>query len=332
MGASLSFIASTDLESNINSLSLTMVGVGSVVLLCLVILAILFAHKKPKLKLPLFLGILITVLSTTLVISGGTVYLNMNSYVGGPVHWHADYEIWACGNELETRDPQGFLSNKIGTPTLHEHNDKRIHLEGVPITSYDASLGKFMSVIGGQLTKDSLVIPLNDDKLFENGKGEEDGDGSGAQAPEHIQQYLHTEADGKLGRFVNGQKCGEETAEVQTFVYKFDKNTKTYAQTKLENPAEYAITDSGDVPPGDCVITEFAPAKDRTDKLCKQYGIRDKDKCEKFGVAVNQRSICENTETITLPTNQQLEATCRQEAANPTRGISAQCAKLKGAF
>jgi hypothetical protein len=293
----LSYFASDDLEMTVNSLSTNTVLVATVALIVLVALSVLFVKKKPKLKLPLFLGILITVLSTTAIITGGTIYLNLNSYVGGPVHWHADTEIWACGNELEMRDPTGFLSNKIGTPTLHEHNDKRIHLEGVPITAQDASLGKFMNVIGGQVTDDTLIVPLNDnDELYENGVGEEDGDGSGAQAPEQIQPYIKTDAKGKVAKFISGEYCGDQKAEVQTFVYKFDRANKTYKQTKLDNPADYSISHASDTPPGDCIVMEFAPLKDRTDKLCKQYGVRDKDKCDKFGVTGDGRKICENTE------------------------------------
>jgi hypothetical protein len=293
----LSYFATDDLESSIHSLSLNIVGIGSALIIIFVVLAVLLAKKQPKVKLPLFLGILIAVLGTTGVIAGGTVYLNLNSYVGGPVHWHADIEVWACNNELELRDPTGFLSNKIGTATLHEHNDKRVHLEGVPINAEDASLGKFMNVIGGQITKDTLIVPLNDnDKMLETGHGEEDGDGSGGQAPEQIEPYLRTEADGKVAKFINGEYCGDQKAEVQTFVYNFDKTTKTYKQTKLDDPANYAISHYSDVPPGDCIVMEFAPLKDRTDKLCKQYGVRDKDKCERFGVTGDGRKICENTE------------------------------------
>ena len=296
MGTLLSYVASFDLEGSINSLSLTVVGIGSVLLTIFVLLAIWLVKRAPKLKTPLFVAIVITVIGTTLIISGGTIYLNLKSYAGGPVHWHADFEIWACSNELELRDPQGLLSNKIGTPTLHEHNDKRIHLEGVPISAKDASLGKFMTVVGGEIGKNSLVVPLNNGKLFENGPGEEDGDGSGAQAPEQIQSYLHTEASGKVAKFVSGEKCGDQTAEVQTFVYQFDSATKTYKQTKLQDPANYTIAGHEEVPPGDCVIMEFSPHKDRTDKLCRQYGIRDKDKCAQFGVEASKRSVCENTE------------------------------------
>lgn len=291
-------LATANLEETVNQLSVTTVLVASVLLVALVLGGMwVTKHKKKALKFPIFLAISIVVVGTTLTISGSTVYLNIKSATGGPVHWHADFEIWACGNELELRDPVGALSNKIGTATYHEHNDKRIHLEGVPVTlPEDASLGKFMQVVGGELSDQTMVVPLNESKWFETGKNEEDGDGAGAMYPEQLDSFVNTTKDGKVATFMNGASCGEERSEVQVFVYNYNAKEKTYTQTKLDNPASYAITGQSEAPPGDCVIFEFAPPKDRTSKLCKQYGIRDKIKCERFGIKPNERSICENTE------------------------------------
>jgi hypothetical protein len=296
----LSYLASTDLEQLVNQLSVTTVSVGSVLLILLVILAIARSKRKGKAKnkgkKTLFASMLLIVVITTLTISGGTVYLNLNSYVGGPVHWHADTEFWVCGNEMELRDPHGTLSNKIGTATLHEHNDKRIHLEGVPITAADASLGKFMRVVGGEITNDAMVLPLNSDNLYENEHNEEDGDGNGSPAPDLVAPYIQSDGEDKVLKVVNGQNCGDQKAEVQVFAYQVDEASKSYKQVKLSVPADYAISHHGNIPPGDCVIFEFAPAKDRTNKLCRQLGLRDIDKCEQFGVKPNERSICEYKE------------------------------------
>lgn len=295
----LQIVAPGDLEETINRVSIVTVIVASVLLIILVIMAMkVVKNKKKKLwKAPIFLAIVIVVIGTTLTISGSTVYLNIKSATGGPIHWHADFEIWACGNELELRDPIGALSNKIGTATYHEHDDKRMHLEGVPVSlPEDASLGKFMNVVGGSIGKDEMVVPLNDNKTFETDQGEEDGDGAGAPYAEQLDLFIKTGRDGKAASFITGQKCGDEASEVQVFVYKYNEKDKTYSQTKLTDPANYAISGHSEVPPGDCVIFEFSAPKDRTNKLCKQYGIRDKIKCERFGIPANERKICENTE------------------------------------
>lgn len=294
LSASVTNFAAADLEKTISDLSISVVSGGSVALIVLVILAILFSQKRPSIKPVLFGLILLIVVGTTLTISGATVYLNVKSATGGPVHWHADVEYWACGNELELRDPRGALSNKIGTPTLHEHNDKRIHLEGVPVTlPEDASLGKFMQVVGGEVSKNSLIVPLNDEKYFEDTPDELDGDGAAAPDPAAVQPYILQGTDGKYAKFVSGQTCNDEAAEVQVFAYRYDDKTKSYTQTKIEHPEHYEISHHSEVPPGDCVIFEFAPKKDRTDKLCQQYGIRDRDRCQQFGVKPDEDKICE---------------------------------------
>ncbi len=290
----LTNLAESKLEQTITGLSINAVLFGSIILVVLTILAILLVKFK-SVKKPLFIGFVITILSVTSAIAGGTIYLNLNSATGGPVHWHADFEIWACGNELELRDPTGLLSNKIGSPTLHEHNDKRVHLEGVPVElPYDGSLGKFMTTVGGEINSRTLVVPLNSsDKIFEDAANEIDGDGPGAPNKELVNPFIKSDVDGKFATFVNGQPCGNAPGEVQLFVYNYDVGSKTYKQTKIAQPSTYTYSQHSEVPAGDCFIVEFAPKKDRTNKLCKQYGVRDVNRCEQFGVTPDKRKICE---------------------------------------
>lgn len=289
------FANTPDLEHTISELSKSTVFIASALLIILVILSIWAVRKnKKKLFKPLYISIAVVAAGATIIISGATVYLNVRSATGGPVHWHADIEYWACGNELELRDPQGALSNKIGTPTLHEHDDKRIHLEGVPVNlPYDASLGKFMNVVDGEISRNTLVIPLNNDDLYENHEDETDGDGHGSPNPHLLEQFITQTKDGKVATFVNGQQCGDEASEVQVFAYQYNEQDKTYRQTKLEDPSNYAIAPHSEVPPGDCIIFEFAPPMERTNKLCEQYGVRDADKCLDFGVKPKDTEVCE---------------------------------------
>lgn len=294
-----SYIPQADLETTITSLSMQTVLVAAGSLFVLTIIAMLFSGKYEKLKLPLFVLMTIAMAGSTITMIGSTIYLNTVADSGGPVHWHADFEFWACDNELELRNPVGFVSNKIGTATLHEHDDRRIHLEGVVVEEeIDASLGKFMHVVGGAVTESELVVPLNDgdtESIFED---ETDGDGPAVANPAAIDPYISNDPElGKVAHFKDGGTCGDQEADVQVFVYNYDGETKTYEQTKLENPRDYVITDDPNVPPGDCVIFEFGPTRAQTDRLCEQYGIRDVDRCEQFGVSISQREICELTQT-----------------------------------
>lgn len=289
-----------DLEHQVSALSFNSVLIGSGLLIALLVISALVRDRVPKLKTPLFLSIIVNTLIVTALLIGSTIYLNTKSSSGGPVHWHADFEIWACGQELELRDPTGFLSNKIGTSTYHEHDDRRIHLEGVVVEERDASLGKFFYVVDGGLTKNSLVLPLNNALQDERGTAsyfEDDTDGEIDEAERAylIDKYVdthddQTEKDNTFASFINGQTCGDgQQAQVQVFTYSvlrdedgnyIERNiggkTKTiYTQTKLDDPVNFIINSESVVPPGDCIIVEFDEPKDFTDKKCFQFEVQD---------------------------------------------------------
>jgi|SRR3989344_7303905 len=113
-------------------------------------------HKKI-----LFALIVISIALPTLYLAFATVYENLTSVTGGPVHWHADFEIFVCGDELELKESEG-LEGKVGTELVHAHNDYRIHVEGTLLSMSQASLGNFFSAIGGEMTDDSLEVRLTD--------------------------------------------------------------------------------------------------------------------------------------------------------------------------
>jgi len=253
-------------------------------MLIILVAALVATHERsPRFKSPLFTLIVLITLITTLTLGGATIALNLNSPTAGPVHWGADYQIWACGNQLDLRDPSGLVGNRIGSTTLYEQNDNHVHYDGTPhVLPDDASLGAFMQAVGGAMSDVSLVVPITSPNGF-----------SAATTPEQVQPYITTNSLGTAAVFVNGQKCGTDHAEVQTFVYTYNAGSKTYAQTKLAHPAAYELSHSNTSPPGDCVIVEFAPPTDRTDHLCPSYGVRDYDRCTEFGVAADKIASCD---------------------------------------
>lgn len=286
----------TDIEADINALSIRTIGVASLVLVVLLFLAAIVVKNKSykNLKTPLFVAIAATIVLPSLLLVGSTVYINAISESKGPVHWHTDIEFWVCGQEIELRDPYAFLSNKIGTSTYHEHDDKRIHLEGVVIEKeFDASLEKFMEVTGGGITSGQLIIPT-DPQLFEN-----DTDGDIPRGDEQVVRDLVAyDKDGKpVISTKNGDSCGESgPGEVQAFLMRYKDGSNTYTQTKLADPKKYVMRDESIVPPGDCLIVEFDVAKDSTDRLCQQYGVRDRDRCTEFGVKEFNEQLCNLTQ------------------------------------
>lgn len=107
-------------------------------------------------KIFLFGLIVIVVLSVTTYLVWSTINTNIKSQTGGPVHWHADFEIYSCGQKVDLIDPTGW-DNKVGTSLLHEHNDGRIHVEGPVMDLQDISLGKFFEVVGGLPLESEMV-------------------------------------------------------------------------------------------------------------------------------------------------------------------------------
>ena len=149
----------------VSKLSLQLVAIASVIVVFLVAISIMYEKKIKKAKKYLFLGIVIPIVIASLFLIGSTLYVNFISETKGPVHWHADFEIWNCGEKLDLVNPEGF-SNKIGSSVFHEHGDDRIHVEGVVVSKSKIDLHSFFETIGGDLDKNRLEIPT-DDKVVE---------------------------------------------------------------------------------------------------------------------------------------------------------------------
>lgn len=186
-------------------------------------------------KTILFGGMVLVILGNSAYLVGSTLYINAKSVTGGPVHWHGDFEVWNCGQELELVDPKP-PSNRVGSPLLHEHNDKEIHIEEAVFDWKDINLGTFFKVVGGDLHSDYLKFPANEGVV----------------------------------EMRNGDLCPDGSpATLQVFLYK----AGSFTQQRLENPEDYLITHEQKVPPGDCLIFEFGPVREQTDKLCQSYQV-----------------------------------------------------------
>lgn len=230
-------VASLDTIIRDNSITFTIWA--SILLIILTVISALIKKQNHIVKVILFTSMIAIISLNTLYLAVSTIYKNERSITKGPVHWHADMEVWDCGKEKDLIDPVGW-SNKIGTPVLHEHNDKRMHVEGVVLTDDYASLGNFFNVIGGRITQYELTYPA---------------------------------VDGTIAR-AHGDDCNGAPGMVQVFVYKTEGDT--FKQEKLLNPEDYILSGDSGVPPGDCIIVEFdSTIKDKTDKLCQSYKVQE---------------------------------------------------------
>lgn len=228
--------ANLGLESSLMEQALEGIFIAGLIVIVLAILAIIFKERiGEQARWLLFLGIAIPVIAATAYSAGTTIYLNRVSETRGPVHWHADFEIWVCDQLVELQAPSG-ISNRLGSALLHEHGDLRIHAEGVLLRREEAALGKFFRTIGGMLTKTTLVVPTK--------KG--------------------------LATITNDDFCPNGLqGKLQVFRWQLKNNV--LVQDKLVDLARYVISPENQVPPGDCIIVEFGPERLKTDRLCASY-------------------------------------------------------------
>lgn len=232
-------IVYSTLEETVSSYSVKAVLVGGITLVILAIISLTVKNLSESSKKVLFILISTIAVIVTIFLAASTIYINAISHSGGPVHYHADFEIYACGKKLDLLDPTG-ISNKIGTATLHEHNDFRIHLEGVVVVPEDQTLGKFFHVIGGKITPNSITLPTT----------------TGVRT------------------FTNGDLCPNgEVGTLNVFVYRTVRGE--YIQQKILDPARYIYTGESQVPPGDCIIIEFGEEKESTEKICLSYQVAE---------------------------------------------------------
>lgn len=132
-------------------------------------------------------GFLIAVLIPSFYTAGAFVHQSQTSWSGGEIHWHADFEVIVNENgeyrQLDLVDPTNFceqtehesttmcsLNDRTGSTKYHEHNDDRIHLEGIFKKRESATLSAFFETFGGKLTNKELRYPTND-RIVEKAEG-----------------------------------------------------------------------------------------------------------------------------------------------------------------
>lgn len=224
----------------IRNISVQFAVFGFLFLLLLVCVAFLTQHSGNYVKKIVYVLMVLVISLPTLFFVISTIYMNAISVTGGPVHWHADFKIYVCGEEIEPPKPPHFLSNKTGTPDLHEHVDKRLHVEGVVIERDDVSLANFFKVQGGELTDISFSIPT----------------ASGIKVVK------------------NGDVCQNDLPGTwNVFLYQTDVANNTVTQTKMGTWADYVLSPHELVPPGDCIIFDFGQPHATTEQICDFYAI-----------------------------------------------------------
>lgn len=240
--------ATVSLNDTLAGTSLRIVLWAVVLFAVILLITVLVRRKTQRVKRLLFGSLLAVILVGTFSIVGTTVAVNMMSWSKGPVHWHADFQVWACGQKLNLVDPVGF-SNRVGSPLFHEHNDERMHVEGVIGQPDEVTLARFFRNIGGDLHVTSLAT----------------GD---------VETELTIPTNDRVATYKDGDLCPDgRTGEWQAFLYTVDKETSTFSQRLLPSFNDYMMSHESQVPPGDCIILEFGTPKDKTYNLCQSYEV-----------------------------------------------------------
>jgi hypothetical protein len=200
---------------------------GTLVILVIMILSVkLKKNISRRMKKVIFVVISLIVLGITLYLAGGTIYLNLISESGGPVHWHADFEVYVCGEKqtlptayewctVTTDSPLCGFTNKVGTEVFHHHDDLRIHIEGVVVELDNINVGSFFEIAGGEFTETMLTLP---------------------------------QSDGSMKTWMNGDLCADGSAGKLKFLVNGEPN---------EDFDRYIIKPFSTVPPGDVLEIRF---------------------------------------------------------------------------
>lgn len=134
-------------------------------------------------------GFLVAILTPTIFGAAAFIHESETSWTNGEIHYHADYEVLVDTNGTLTRtnlvNPQEFckttehessymckLNDRTGAVSYHEHNDQRIHLEGVFKDREDASLAAFFETFGGELSNSRMVYPTTEGVIDVTNSGE----------------------------------------------------------------------------------------------------------------------------------------------------------------
>ena len=230
------------LGERLTGYSISAVFVSLLIIVFFVLLFLFYTKSLTHYKTLIFYLIIIPIVLSSLFLAGSTVYVNLISDTRGPVHRHADFEVWNCEEKLDLIDPRG-LSNKVGSALFHEHNDNRVHVEGVVLDIATVGIDNFFQIIEGDLHENGFSFPTEEGMV----------------------------------NVRNGEFCNDKLGKVQVFLYQVinpkeeKKSGFIYSQKKLENFEDYVPSPYSLVPPGDCIIIEFVEEKEKTDHLCESY-------------------------------------------------------------
>ncbi len=284
------------LEAGIRSTALEVLIIGAALTL---LATIYLLHHKHSFRPGMFYGFagLSGAIFFSLVISTVAIHIQSDSF--GKHQRQASIEFWVCGTEVSPRYQQPGIFHTAGSRDFYIDASKQVHRSGFVVNEdTDATLGYLFTALGGSVQSDHLTLPLDPiDEKWLMPAHRQDGDPQGNMSVDFLQQFVRTtNQDSALLELSSGQRCHDgASGQVQIFVYQLHEDGTSYSQTKLEKPDDHIIpADSSQ--PSQCIIVEFSAEKERTNKLCESFGVRDNKRCSAFGVENLHDDACYLTE------------------------------------
>lgn len=252
----LADISSRDAVVEISQTAVFVVATCAILLL-LTIFAI--RQKNPSYKLPLFVCFSVLIGGTSLTLATSGINLVANSPTG-PTDRQSDVSFWLCDRELNLRSYPAYSQNYLGSPVRFTKNDV-FYYQGIPTSQSDMELGTIADDLNGYLSNASMVLPLKEKQPFKDGLPIGD-----------LQKFINTRKDGIYSNAVSNTSCNDnQFAEVQLFEFIYDPISQDFKQRKIDQVSSYVLSDNQTNIPT-CILVEFAPSKDKTDKFCKSMG------------------------------------------------------------
>lgn len=272
--------------------SAEVLSAGSILIGVLLAVALLKKEPNEATKQFLFWGMVIPIIFVTLFLAVETVLKNEQSVTGGPVHWHADYDIYVCGQEKlgqTSRAPYQFIPHLSENPVAFSPFRRVLTLQ--------RDAGFIPRAFAHEGEEEEQKLDVKDPTGFTNRIGPSDFHEHGDNRI-HVEGVVEHLEDVSLGKFFeaiggeltptsmrlptnhgevivkNGMECpGGQPGTWQVFVYK-TREGDIVTQEKLANFVDYVLSPYSTIPPGDCIILEFdSETKNRTEKICPFYQI-----------------------------------------------------------
>lgn len=219
-------------------------GAGAAGLVVATALALYTEDQLPERYKSYLMGLfLIAIFVPTVFASAAFVHRSVTTWSGGEVHYHADYEVVVQDEnggyeQLDLIDPGRFcegtghessymceLNDRTGAVEFHEHDDRRIHLEGSFRDREDATLGAFFRTFGGELTNDQLIYPTND-RVWNISNTED----------RTLKIIMKRGVGGTRGYCILGEGYGEDTC------INSPRHTDSMAGQQATSPDEYVVS------------------------------------------------------------------------------------------